>query len=227
MVARRTRTRRPRRYRRRLRRAVGRVPRPRRFRGQTLTTSRTLYQGNWQFTTVSTDGFWRYYAPSINELPDISSWVQMFDEYKINAIKVTFRPAYDDISVSANTTLNSAINYPSAQAHVVIDPESATAPTGTYSPGTLNTFLEQGNRVRTYNLNRPFSVFYRPKVMDQVFGGGTASRIFKSPFIRTTETSVGQRGFHIMLQQNSMANTNNFVRLDTFITFYVTFRSLR
>lgn len=187
----------------------------------TLSTSRTQWSSTWTFGTAATTDFWRYlYFTPTFDCNGFVDYADVFDEYRVNAIKVTFRPAYDSIQ---NNQAAGALSQRQAYAHVVVDPSSTVAPSGTYSAATLNEFLSQG-KVRTYTLNRPFSVYFKPKVSESVYGGGTAARVYDSPWIKTTEGGVQFRGFHMFLQQNSLGAANENIKLDTFYTFYVSFR---
>lgn len=190
---------------------------PRSLRTNNLIVKRTSFSSTWAFGTASTNDFWRYYTFTAADINNFSEMSALFDEYKINAIKVTFRPRYDTAQTGS---------LPQAYAHVVIDPESTVAPTGVYSAANLNTFLENSG-VKTYTLNRPFSVYFKPKVSDQLFGGGTASSLLNPPFVKSNETAVQHRGFHVYLQQNSFATANTEIRLDTFYTFYLTLRNMK
>lgn len=180
-----------------------------------LTLKRTRYDGSWSFSTASTSGFWRYQAftPS-GHINDFTTLQNMFDEFKIHAIKQTFRPRYDNIT---------AAGVSQAYAHVIIDPESTTAPSGTYTLANVNAFLEQGN-VRTYTLNKPFSVYFKPK---QLLSTPTSTVVAPTRFTRTTDVNASFSGFHVMLQQNNMGIDNTSVTLDTFTTVYFSVRNLK
>ena len=103
---------------------------------------------------------------------------------------------------------------PQAYAHVVKDNASTVVPASTYTQGNLNTFLENQG-VKTHTLNKPFSVSVPLKVSDSLLGGGTSTRFVGAPWIRTNETGVTHRGFHI------------FIKLDTFYTFYIKVRNIK
>lgn len=188
-----------------------------------LAIKRTIYAGNWTFGTAATTDFWRYVTFQASSINNFTEMAGLFDEYKINAVKITYRPAYDNV---ANLGAAGTLAQPQAYAHVLIDPASTLIPSGVYSSGNMNTFLENQG-VRTYTLNRPFSVYVRPKVQDQLFGGSTSTRTVKPPYIKTTETAVDHRGFHMFLQQNNFANTNTNIRLDIFATYYITLRNIK
>lgn len=197
-----------------------------RKRSGVVHIKRTSYAGNWTFDTVSTAGFWRYIGPDITAFNNFSEFANVFDEYKVNGIKWTFRPAYDSVQNISATTANQQLGQLQSYAHIVVDPGSTIQPTGSYGSLSLNTFLEN-DKVRTVTLNRPFSVYYRPKVLDNVFNTGTAAEVRRAGFIRTTETAAAFRGFHMYLQQNGMTVGNANIKLDLYVTFYVTFKNVK
>lgn len=208
------------RYRRRVKRKYmrkSRVPRAPRRVGS-IMVKRSNYVGNWTFGTATTNDFWRYFAYDMTAFNQFSEFAAVFDEYKLNSMKVTFRPAYDSV-------LND-LAVAQAYAHYFVDPASTVIPTGTYTSTALNTFL-QNDKVRTRTLNRPFSIYWRPKLLDQVLNTGTGAAMRSSPWIRTTETGASYRGFHMFLQQNNFVTTNTAIKLDVFVTMYVSFRNLK
>lgn len=189
----------------------------------TLATKRIVYQGSWQFSTASTTGFWRYLTVTANNAtPNFVEVQALFDEYKINAVKWTFRPRYDTTTVTDASTGSS----PQAYAHFVIDPASTVTPTGVYGAANLNTFLEQSG-VQTRTLNKPFSIYLRPKIADSLSGGTSASRAIAPSFIKTSNAGVEHTGVHMFIQQNNMANTNANIILDQFVTVYMQYRNLK
>jgi len=198
---------------------------PRSLRMASIMVRRTTYGGAWQFGTAATSGFWQYLAPNMTAFNNFNEFAAVFDEYRVNAIKITFRPRYDNVAL--DNSFNAAMNQSQAYAHYCVDPASTVVPSGTYTQANLNTFLE-GSGIRTKTLNRPFSIYFRPKVLEQVSGGGTAGVVRdRRPWVRTTETGQIYRGVHMFLQQNNMATGNVNITLDTYYTFYVTFRNLK
>lgn len=185
---------------------------------------RVRFQETWIMGTATTGDFWRYYTWTTSNFNNFAELASVFDEYKVCALKYTFRPAYDGVDLSA--VVAPQTYGATAYAHVCIDPSSNLIPSGTYTAANMNTFMENQG-VRTYKLERPFSVYFKPKVSDQLFGGSTASRTVKSGYLKTGETAVQHRGFHIFLQQNSMNNINTAIKLDVFITAYCIFRNPR
>lgn len=185
-----------------------------------LVTKRVLYNGAWTMSTAATSGFWRYETFSAGNINNFAELAQVFDEYKINGIKVTYRPRYDNID--GNTAAAGLVQ---TTAHVVIDPDTTnTTPSGVYSAATLNGFLEQGDKVKSYTLNKPFSIYFKPKQLLSTPTGSIGSR---PRFNKTTDTAVNYRGYHIFLAQNNMVSSNNQVILDQFITVYFSMRNLK
>lgn len=189
-----------------------------------LAVNRTRYDASrsWAFSTASTNGFWRYQSFTAADIQDFAAMASVFDEYKVNAIKTTWRPRYD--SVNAPTAAG-AVAQPQAYAHIVVDPASITPPTGTYDAANLNAFLEQG-KLRTVTLNRPFSVYFKPKQDMSLLGSSSGTRV-STKWLKTTDTSVPMYGYHMFLQQNNFNATNTNIQLDCFVTVYAQFRNLK
>lgn len=151
-------------------------------------------------------------------LPSYAELSGVFDEYKIAAVKVTYRPAFDSV-------INGGSGGPQCYAHICVDPASTLNPAGTYTSSNLNTFMENAG-VKTYTCNKPFSVYLKPKVSEAYLGGTTADEVRTAPFIKSSSTSVDHRGFHMFLQNNGFLATNAF-SLDIYTTYYMTWRNPR
>lgn len=200
------------------------ISRPQRrigLRGPKLVMKRTLYAGAWTYGTATTNDFWRYQTFTAgSHINNFAELANVFDSYKINAIKQTWRPRYDNVdaaSAGANTTV---------YAHVIKDPDSTTlVPTGVQGSGTLNGFLEQGDRVKTFNCMRPFSVYFKPKIRAEGLGGDTQTMV--SPkYLKTTNTTAVHRGYHMYLAPNNFSAAPNLI-LDSYITVYFSMKDLK
>lgn len=189
-----------------------------------ITFQRTSFYGSMGFGSAATTDFWKYNVLNIGSMNNYTEFTSVFDEYKIHALKYTFRPRYDGVDVNGQATPVSTNTL--CYAHVINDPASTVIPAGAYNATTLNTFLEQGN-VKSHVLTKPFSVYFKPMVARQLFGGGTASSMIKAPWIKTSETAVDHRGFHMFLQNNNMSTSNPGLILDIFVTYYVSFKGLK
>lgn len=203
----------------------GKVPRG--VREPVITLSRTFWYETWTPNTISTAGFWKYYSFQMIQLPSNGEFTGPFDRYKINAIKVTFRPRYDGFSGNdtTDTTLPGITNQGTTMAHVVNDPTSNVTPGGTYTSATLNNFLENG-RAKTYMGTKPFSVFFKPMI-NQTVGGVAAGRRIKAPYLQTsTALSVDHNGFHVFLQDVNLTGVFN-QGFDVFVTYYFSCKGVK
>lgn len=178
---------------------------------------RTTYGGPWVFGTATTNDFWRYNTVTMNAFNNFAEYAAVFDEYKLCAVKQTWRPRYDSVNAPGAV---GTVAQPQAYAHLIIDPESTITPSGVYTNASLNTFLENG-KVRTKTLNRPFSVYWKPKTTSPMTVG---SKKIYSPWLPTTTTTQIFSGYHMYLQQNNFDSTNTNIVLDSYITFYLMFR---
>lgn len=200
-----------------------RVPRaPRTMRNNQLTIKRTWYQTNWQFATATTAGFWQYFQFELATIPNLVEYTGLFDEYKINAIKLTFRPRYDSIDVGDAAA---ATSLPQAYLHYVVDGGNTVTPAGIYNSATLNSFLEHDG-VKTRTLNRPVSIYFKPKVIMEA-SSNQAGRVVGPGWFRTTAQNVAHRGVHVFLQQNNFATSNTQIALDVYYTYYMQLKNLR
>lgn len=142
----------------------------------------------------------------------------MFDEYKIAAVKVTFRPAFDSV-------VNGGTNGPQAYAHCLVDAATTVSPSGTYTSANMNTFMENVG-VRTFTCNKPFSLYMKPKVSEGLLGGSTSDKMLVAPYIKFTATGVDHRGFHMFIQENGFVATNP-LSLDIYVMYYMTWCNSR
>lgn len=207
---------------RRVRRRMSRmtVPRPVRKTNE-LSMRKCAFQSTWAFGTATTNDFWRYltWTPS-SAIQNFAEIQALFDEYKINAIKITFRPRFTEVSADG------AAAHPQGYLHYCIDPASTVSPTGTYSAATVNAFLENDNVV-TKPLNEPIEIYFRPKVADQLFGGTTSTRQLTPTWMKTNNNAVDFRGVHALIQLNNFSTSAPNMIIDQFVTVYMQVRNLR
>lgn len=207
-----------RRYRKKPMRMMKRVARP-----NTLFIKRKFFLRTWTWGTTTTNDFWRYQTFFFSDIPSYIELTNVFDTYKVNGLKFTYMPRYSNVNADTAGTTGS----PQAYAHYIVDPESTLVPAGVYGSSTANQLMEN-TTVKTRQLNRPFSIYYRPKVLQQLFGGGTASAPRRSTYIRTTDVNVDFRGHHMYIQQNNFsASANANIILDIFVTVYLTLKNIR
>jgi len=200
------------------------ISRPRMSRMPSLNVTRTSYLTVWNPQTASTVGFWQYLTANLQNITNYNEYVAVFDTYRINSLKFTFRPRYDNFAGNdtTDTTLPGTTAQGGTNAHVIIDPKSGVVPTGTYTSANLNSFLENG-KVRSYTGTKPFTINIKyPTITDDV--NGTTGAVYKrAPFLSTKNTNILHRGAHVFLQDTALTGTFN-QSFDLFVTMNITFR---
>jgi hypothetical protein len=210
------------------RRRVGRRARSsmRATRTLRLNVTRIRATGQTTLSNVTTAGFWQYYQPTINNgFNNMADFTNLFEQYRVNSIAVTFRPRFAASTVVVEATGNSEGNATTPYACIIKDPASTITPSGTYSIGTLNTLLESGGRI--IRADRAFTVKWKPKI---VFETGTtpSSTYYKAPpFIDIDDLGVPMRGFHLMLYTQNFSAPNTSMSWDVYVKMNVSFRNMK
>lgn len=210
------------RARKRLRRAVSRRV-PRGMSMPLISLRRTFWVETWAPSATTTNSFWRYYAPSINALPSLSEFTALFDQYKINGVKLTLCPKFD--SYAGNDNTSTSTNRSSSQVHWIVDPMSNVAPSGTYSSATFNTFCENGT-VRSATGLRPVNIFWKPRIAATNQAVSDAQRTTPRFLSLANATTVLHNGVHVFIQDSNFSN-NQTQQYDVFLTFYMQFKGIK
>jgi len=177
---------------------------------------------SWTLGNAATSDFWRYVAPTAGNFSNFSEFASVFDQYKVNAIKATYRPRFSGLSgpVTGNTPMTARIPY----AAIINDARSTLIPAGTYGSSALQTLLENGGKV--IRADRVFSVYFKPQIQCQSsVGAGTYYK--RCPYINTSDTTTTMRGFHLMIYEQNFGNNFTDFEWDVYYTFYVTFKNLK
>lgn len=193
-----------------------------------ITMKRTFYAFNFTPSTAATSNFWQYQSCTLSQMTNSADITSLFDQYKIAALKYTFRPRYDNFSGNdtVDTTLPGVTNQGGCMIHIINDPYSQLVPTGVYSGATLNTFLEQGN-VRTYNGNRPFSVYFKPTIDNTVGAAVTNAARSRAKWLSTINgTGIAHYGFHFFAQDVNLTGVFG-QSWDVYITYYIQAKGTR
>jgi len=210
---------------RRVRRRTARKPRVTRgvSRMSHFALVQKRFDANWAYASGATSGFWRYQTFTAAGISDWSEFRNVFDEYKINGIKVEFRPRYDGVDIAAVTGSNLL-----GTTHVIVDPASAVTPTGVPGPGSLNYFLQQAQTVKSYASDKVFSYYVKPKIETQVFGGGLAGQLKYAGWLKCDGAeNVVHRGAHVYIQPYNNNILLGNIGYDMFVTYYMQFRGNR
>lgn len=129
---------------------------------------RTYQAPSWAFDVTTTGGFYRRYLFNMSQIGN--DYAQLFDEYKLNLVKISFFPRYADVSPTTTTAAPTANQmYITLAADNRSDP--SFIPTGTYSQATYNTMLEvSGTKRKIEKFNKPVSMFVKPQFFDTAMG---------------------------------------------------------
>lgn len=204
----------------RARRGATRTPRWKRSYG-VVKIKRTTYGGNWNQSTVSTSGFWRYLTYSLQDMNNYTELTALFDEYKITGLKVDFIPRYDNFAGSNTTDVvqPNVTNQTGNWVTTYIDPATSITPSGTFTSSTFNTFIENCNgRAKMRQGLRKFSLFFRPKIANDI--GGTSTSRQAPTWISTSSPSVAHSGAHVFMHDVNFVGSSG-QSYDMFVTHYV------
>lgn len=209
---------------RRLKRTRRSIPRRgRRARRSFLNVKRTYAVASWTWGTAATADFWRYFTCTAGTgFNNFAEFANVFDEYKINGIKVTYRPRYDSVS-PADVTAGAR----KMIATYCVDGASTVIPSGLFTIANLNTLLEN-SKTRQVSAEKKFSIYYKPMVQDGVNGSSSAGRTIRCPWLKTDQTAVPFAGFHLFIHSNNFnVPTVASPVYDQYITVYAQFRNLK
>ncbi|MBV6343385.1 hypothetical protein [Candidatus Magnetobacterium casense] len=203
------------------------IARPMRYRMPVGVTKiqRTFNSSYWQPSAASTVDFWKQFQFTLDQMPSYTELTPLFDQYKINAIKVRFVPRFDSFAGNDTTDITppNITNLAGTQLHIIKDQRTTMAPAGTYTRANLNTFLENG-KVRSYTGNRPITVYFKPAVTQTV--GNAQSSFTWSPWLQTSQPAIVHYGFHAFASDINMSG--NFGNSwDVFTTYYLMVKGLR
>lgn len=192
-----------------------------------MTTERTFWLQLWSPSTATTAGFWQYWVTSLQQLPNYAQYTSVFDKYKINSIKFSFRPRYDNFAGNDTTdvTLPGTTAQGGTNMHVIIDPTSNVTPSGIYDAANLNVFLENG-RVRSYTGNEPIEVLVKYPCVAEDTNTTANARYERSKWYSTNLPGVQHRGLHAFLQDTNLTGVFNQA-FDVFVTMNVSFAGMK
>lgn len=182
---------------------------------------RTFNLNTWFFATTNTTDFWKYYSFALTDLPSYGEFSPLWDNYKICAIKVTFRPTRN--GVDANPA-----NGPNLLTlHTLVDQRSTVTPSGLYTRANCNTFLENGTRVKSRPLVKPISVYFKPMVRQQVGDTSVPAMPRYAGYTSIAYPALGHFGFHAFVTDANMSANFGGQGVDVFVTYYMKFRSVK
>lgn len=187
---------------------------------------RTFCLNSWAPATINATDFWKYYQFRMTDLPNLSEYQALFDTYKINGIKVTFRPRFDNYAGNDTTDITppGVTNQGACYLHLINDPYSTVTPSGTYTRTNLNSFLENGN-VKSVKLTRPVSIYVKPTMTDSV-GSGLPQAVRPKYLSLSNNANIVHNGFHAFISDVNMTGLFNQA-VDVFVTYYFSCKGMQ
>lgn len=192
-----------------------------------MRTQRTFWIQNWSPNTTTTAGFWQFWVTSLQNVQNYAQYTAVFDKYKVNSLKFTFRPRYDNFAGNdtVDTTLPGVTNQAGVMLHAIIDPTSNVSPTGVYDSTNLNTFLEQG-KARTYKGTDAVDLLIKYPCVAEDSNGTTNARYERGKWYSTNLPGVQHRGVHVFLQDVNLTGVFG-QSFDVFCTMDISFAGMK
>lgn len=188
--------------------------RPMRFRRRFRRTSRLTQTSpvyrykktvNVQSITSGTGGTSRAYSFNLNDIPNISTYCDIYDFYKITGVKVLFCPRQTE--TQGQTYLG--------MFHYVVDYNDNNS-----VESAQEIMSRQGARMR-YMVGRPFSIFIKPRIATMAYESGASTGYYATlpKWMNTNDNTVPHYGLKVFLTEPSVGTTT-----DVYLTYYVKFR---
>lgn len=211
-----------RRYTRR-KRMVSKVPRSL-TSGAVVNVKREFWYTTFTPSTASTTLFCPYWNVSLAALPDYTKYTNLFDLYKFNGFKLTFRPRFTMGTQAAQAVpISSSTNY-QQWVTVCTDP-AQIQPTGVYGSATLNTLMSTG-KSKTHNGNRVFSVYTKAYSLATSATDGVLSEPVRGKWTRTSDYAQAYYGVYTYFWDNMFDSTMlSQGAYDIFVTAYIQFKN--
>lgn len=175
----------------------------------TLNIKRSFYFGNWAPNTAATVGFWRPFYLALNQVPGYTDFTNMFESFKISALKFTLVGNYTSADANQVNTGGNILNKPTV--HVCYDKFTTVPVSGTYTSSTFNAFMRQGKIKTMRDPFRPINIYVsRPAVNEWGATGVSNGSEFKtSPWMRTdTALGVSHFGPNVFIHDPNFTGSN-------------------
>lgn len=157
-------------------------------------------------------------------IPGFSEFAALFGGYKINAIKYTITPNFNNTFGTSG-----AVSAPQVLVHRVSDPFNHLGMTP--SIGTLNEFQSKYTRnLIESNQAKSVSVYFKPVIGSAVEAGALTSTFSRRrpQYVSTSDTDVDHFGPAIVLQTTDGSFfSNNDLLFSVSIKYYMSFKNVR
>lgn len=170
---------------------------------------------------LQTSWFNQSFTFRLDQLPSYSEFAVLFDQYKINAVKIDFVPgttSNDQEGLLGNATAGASVMY-TPQVYTIVDLD------GNPQITTQAQTLENSNVRLVKRPFSPFSIYVKhPRLL--MAAGGVSGAIPTRGWIDTTQTGAIHHGAGIAGQILS-GSTNAVFRCYVTLTYYMCFRKAK
>jgi len=167
------------------------------------------------FPSATSQSTYFSYIFRFSDLPTVSEFTGLFDQYRILGVKITFYPYAVNAFVISNTQQTLEI----PQLYTVLDYDDATVP-------TTFTSLDEYKNCKIFQFRRPYSRYFSPKLLSQSLftaTSGTFGQLSVSPknWVDMANTNVnyyGLKGALVLTNSSVLPNPNAVIRVTA--TYY-------
>lgn len=161
------------------------------------------------------------YSFALSQLPNVSDFTTLFDQYKLTGVKMTLTPACSEGILSPLTGTAQPLGF--SRVHTVIDYDDSAAPT------SEDQLLEYGSHKST----APFQIhsrYIKPKILQEVYRSSltTAYSPKSNQYLDTSYTDVPHLGMKLWISApNTNAGTAQSITYKVYQTMYFTCKNVR
>ena len=165
----------------------------RRVQNLVHTFKRTFYNSAGIIVPSGSGFSFNAWTFTLNQLPNVTDFTSLYDQYKINGIKFTLIPRHTEVPMNTSVGL---------QVMSVLDFDDDVAPT------SINDLCQYGNMKQTRgNINH--SRYFRPTIRKSVdvAGASPGYQVSKSEWLDLANTVVKHYGLKYAIEQGNVAVT--------------------
>lgn len=158
---------------------------------------------------------------SLSQLPGVSEFSNLFDQYKITGARIQYTPAASEGIIQPGVNASAALGY--SRVHSVIDYDDASA------PSSEDQLLEYGSHKST----APFAThsrYIKPKVLHEIYRSAVATSYAPraSTYLDMTNTDIPHYGIKVWVSApNTFFGTANTIAYKMYLTLYFTCKNTR
>lgn len=154
------------------------------------------------------------YSFNIASLPDITDFSNLFDQYKLNAIEVTFIP-----NITSNDMNPVSTYYEMPNVHSIIDRDDDAA------PGALTNLMQYPSYRRTRG-HQVHKRYWKPALAQTIYKtGATTGTAQKGPmWLDLADTTIPHFGLKLYIDQTN-ASTN--IKYSMYVKYFLQFKGIR